>query len=78
MEEIIEENRDKKDPSEEYLPPRNITNRDHIVLVTAVKFKDLKGMISSNQTGAFPYTSARGNMHVMVMEDSDAGPILAT
>ena len=29
--EILDENKDKKDPSEEYLPPRKIQNRDHIV-----------------------------------------------
>ena len=49
--EIMEENKDKKDSSEEYLPPRKIENRDHIVQITAVKFEDLKGMTSSNQTG---------------------------
>ena len=35
-------------------------------------------MTSSDQTGAFPHTSAKGNRYVMVIEDSDAGPILAT
>ena len=34
-------------------------------------------MVSSHQIDAFPYTSARGNMYVMVMEDSVADPILA-
>ena len=75
---IIEENKDKTDPSEDYLPPRTLTNRDHIVQITAIKFADLKGMTSSDQTGAFPYTSAKGNRYVMVMEDSDTGGILAT
>ena len=74
----MEENKDKTDPLEEYLPPRKIENRDHIVQITAVKFEDLKGMTSSDQTGAFPHTSAKRNRYVMVMEDSDAGPILAT
>ena len=32
-------------------------------------------MISCDQTGAFPHTSARGNRYVMMMEDSDAGRI---
>ena len=62
---------------EEYLPPRKIENKDHIVQITAVKFKDLKGMMSSDQTGAFPRTSTKGNRYVMVIEDSDAGPIQA-
>ena len=42
------------DPSEEYIPPRKMKNRDDIVQVTAVKFEDLKGMISTDYTGAFP------------------------
>ena len=75
---IMEEDKDKKDPSKDYLPPQKIENRDHIVQITAVKFEDPKGMISSNQTGALLHTSAKGNIYVMVMEDSDAGPILAT
>ena len=45
--------------------------------VNAVKFEDLKGISSSDQTGAFPHMSSRGNRYIMVMEDSDAGPILA-
>ena len=44
----------------------------------AIKFEDLKDMTSSDQTGAFPHTSAKGNRYVMVMEDSDAEPIIAT
>ena len=35
-------------------------------------------MTSSDQTGAFPHTSAKGNRYVIVMEDSNAGTILAT
>ena len=66
-EEIMEE--EAKDPSEDYLPPRKIKNREHIVQVTAVKFEDLKGILSSNQTDAFPHTSARGNRYILVMED---------
>ena len=77
VEEIMDENKDNKDPLEDYLPLQKIKNRDHIVQITAVKFEDLKGMTSSDQTGAIPHTSERGNWYVMVMEDSDAGPILA-
>ena len=76
--EIMEENKNKIDPSKDYLPPRTLTNRDHIVQITAIKFDDLKGMTSSDQTGAFPHTSAKGNRYVMIMEDSDTGGILAT
>ena len=74
--EIMEENKDKKDPSKDYLSPRKIENRDHIVQITAIKFKDPKGMMSSDQTGAFPHTSAKGNMYVMVINDSNTGSIL--
>ena len=66
------------DPSEDYLPLRKINNREHIVQVTAVKFEDLKGIPSRDQTGEFPITLAQGNKYIMVIEDSDAGPILAT
>ena len=43
-----------------------------------MKFEDLKGILSSNQTGSFPHMSARGNRYIMIVEDSDIGPILAT
>ena len=76
--EIMEENKNKTDPSEDYLPPRTLTNRDHIVQITGIKFEDLKGMTSSDQTRAFPHTSAKGSRYVMIMEDSDTGGILAT
>ena len=33
--------------------------------------------MSSDQTGAFPNMSSQGNKYIMVMEDKDAGPILA-
>ena len=57
--------------------PEKVVNRRHNVNINAVKFADLKGISSSDQTGAFPHMSSRGNRYVMVMEDSDAGPILA-
>ena len=48
-------------PSKEYLPPRKIKNSEHIVQITAVKFEDLKSIMSTDQTGAFPITLAQGN-----------------
>ena len=36
------------DPLEEYLPPRQTKNREHIVQVTAVRFEVLKDITSSN------------------------------
>ena len=74
-EEIMEDL--ENDSLEDYLPPRKIENREHIVQVKEVKFEDLKGTLSSDQTGAFLSISSRGNRHLMVMEDSDAVPILA-
>ena len=72
MEDIVE------DSSEDFLPPRKIKNCEHIVQVSAVKFEDLKGISSSDQTGVFPNMSARENRYIMVMEGSNTGPILAT
>ena len=45
-----------EDPSENYLsPPRKIKNCKHFAQLTAVKFKNLKGISSRDQTGAFPH-----------------------
>ena len=74
-EEIMEDL--ENDPSEDYLPPRKKKNHEHIVQITEVKFEDLKGISSSDQTGAFLNISSRGNRLIMVMKDSDAGPIIA-
>ena len=74
----MDENTDKKALSKEHMPPQKIKNRDHIVQTIAVKFEDLKGMTSSDQTGAFPHILSKGNRYTMVMEDSNVGPILAT
>ena len=40
VDEIMKETND--DPSGEYLPSKQIKNREHIIQVTTVKFKDLK------------------------------------
>ena len=73
----IEIMEDVEEKEAEGPPPKKIEDRKHNVNVNAVAFEDLKGISSSDQTGAFPHTSARGNRYIMVMEDSDAGPILA-
>ena len=73
-EEIME---DVEEEEAEGPAPEKIINREHHVNVNAMKFEDLKGISSSDQTGAFPHTSSRGKRYIMVMEDSDAGPILA-
>ena len=68
---------DVEEKEAEGQPAKKITNRNHNVNVNAVRFEDLKGISSSDQTGAFPHMSAQGNRYIMVVEDSDAGPILA-
>ncbi|OEU21714.1 hypothetical protein FRACYDRAFT_231858 [Fragilariopsis cylindrus CCMP1102] len=62
-EEILEESKDKKDPLEDYLPPHKIEDKDHIVQNTSVKFEDLKGMTTSDQTGAFSHKSGKGKRY---------------
>ena len=56
-----EETMEEKEEDEDYLPPKKIKNREHIVQVTAMKFEVLKGISSSNQTGTFPHMLGRGN-----------------
>ena len=73
-EEIME---DVEEEEAEGPAPKKIINRNHNVNVNAVRFEDLKGISSSDQTGAFPTTSSQRNRYVMLMEDSDARPILA-
>ena len=43
--------------------PEKITNRKHNVNVNAMKFEDLKGISSSDQTGRFSHTSSRGKRY---------------
>jgi hypothetical protein len=58
-------------------PPRGHIDRKHYVGVNAVKFEDLKGIISTDLPGRFPITSARGNAYVFVLYDFDSNSILA-
>lgn len=57
-EEITDEKKDIEDPSEKYLLTQKIKDREHIIQVIAEKFEDLKGMILTDQTRAFPIKSA--------------------
>lgn len=75
MEEI---KKTKYPSSEEYLTTWKIKTRGHIVQVIAVKFDDLKGMISTDQTEVFPATLAHKTKYIVAMVNSDASPILAT
>jgi hypothetical protein len=58
-------------------PPRGNLDRQHYVGINAVKFDDLKGIISTDLPGRFPLTSARGNAYVFVLYDFDSNSILA-
>lgn len=76
MEEIM--NEQHNEPSEQYLPPRTIIKHEHIIQIIAVKFEDLRRTISIDQTRKLWIISVRGIWYVMVIENSDTGPILAT
>ena len=58
-------------------PPRGNIDRRHYVGINAVKFEDLKGIVSTDLPGRFPLTSARGNAYVFVLYDFDSNSILA-
>ena len=50
---------DEEEEEAEGPTPEKIINRQHNVNINAVKFADLKGISSSDQTGAFPHISSR-------------------
>jgi hypothetical protein len=58
-------------------PPGGHIDRNHYVGVNAVKFEDLKSIISTDLPGRFPRTSARGNAYVFVLYDFESNSILA-
>ncbi len=68
---------EENDPEPTLDPPRGNIDRKHFVGVDAVKFEDLKGIISTDLPGRFPITSAQGNAYVFVMYDYDSNSILA-
>ena len=57
--------------------PRKLIDQKHKVAVQVVSYEELKGMISTNQTGRYPIRSARGNHYIMVLYDFDNNVILA-
>ena len=59
-------------------PPRPNINRQHYVGIEIVKFADLTGVMSTDQSGRFPITSRRGNAYIMVSYDYDSNVIDAT
>ena len=50
----------------------------HIVQVKAIKFKDLKGMISTDQLGQFFNSSAKKQLHDGHKSDTNSSGILTT
>ena len=63
------------EPDIELEPPRRILDRKHNVGIKVIKFEDLKGTMSTDQTGRFPITSRRGNSYIMVLYDFDSNVI---
>ena len=59
-------------------PPQKINNQEHYVEINIVNFKNLNGMISTDQTRKFPITSGRRNTHIMVLYDHNSNFINAT
>ena len=53
-------------------------NRKHIVSVAVFKFDKLNSMISTNLTGRFPVTSAKGTAYILIMYCYTNNEILAT
>ena len=51
--------------------------KEQDVYIEVVDTWTLKNTVYSDQTGKFPTRARSGNRYIMVMEDSDAGPILA-
>eukprot|EP00978_Attheya_sp_CCMP212_P009528 scaffold22535_cov32-Attheya_sp.AAC.1 len=75
IEQLVMQEESEQEPALE--PPRGNIDRKHFVGVNAVKFEDLKGIISTDLPGRFPITSARGHAYVFVMYDFDSNSILA-
>ena len=59
-------------------PPCKIYDHQHNVEITTLKFQELQGMISTNQTGQFPIISGQRNTTTMFMYDHNSNVINAT
>jgi hypothetical protein len=60
-------------------PPRSYIDHTHHVGAHLLNLEhDLKGMISSDLTGCFPFTSSRGMTYLFVLYDYDSNAILAS
>ena len=56
-------NEEEKYP--EIIPPgKQPLNREHQVSIHVIDFEELKGLISTDQTGCFPITTRIGNAYI--------------
>ena len=58
-------------------PPRSHIDRGHEVGAAVFEFETLKGLISTDLPGRFPFTSSRGMNYIFVLYDFDSNAILA-
>lgn len=57
-------------------PPRPLRDRRHLVGPTVVNLDNLKGVISTDLPGRFPFPSSRGMNYVFLLYDYDSNAIL--
>ena len=71
----------KGDPYDEQALPHRTTDASkthHVGIARVLPIDQMAGTVSTDITGRFPITSARGNAYVFVMYDYDSNAILAS
>ena len=66
----------KAEEEEEESVSEDRTKRKELVIKCIDLQEELKGKISSDQTGRFPYRSFKGNQYLMIIHESDSSAIL--
>ena len=76
--ETVDESNDENDDEEELEPPRPHLERaiNHQVVCTVIATSELKGVISTDLPGRFPFTSDQLNNYIFIMYDFDSNNIL--
>ena len=76
--ETVDESNDENDDEEELEPPRPHLDRaiNHQVVCTVIATSELKGIISTDLPGRFPFTSDQLNNYIFIMYDFDSNNIL--
>jgi hypothetical protein len=79
----VRSTKNKAPPTNDYEdmlpPPRSHIDRTHHVGAHLLNLdQDLKGMISTDLTGRFPFTSSRGMIYLFILYDYDSNAILAS